>query len=419
MRRNILARSPLVSLIRSLPATALAAALMLCPAAHAQDAAAHAQDAARPEVGRALEAAEAAIRAKRFDAARTEVEKADAAKNKTAYETLAIEQTRGALAQNSGDTDGALAVFRHLLATEKLPAADRARMEHTVAALAFGKQDYPASSDYAARAIHDGDTDPALPLLLSQSAYASGDYPRAYALTLAEVQGQTKAGRKPPLPQLQMLASSAQKSGDDAAYGSALELMAANYPDPMTTQALLARLQAKPGVANRYGLDIMRLRHRLGLLATGADYEDAAQLALASGYPGEAGALIKEAYDNHLFGQAPDAARQERLKAYADKQLAADRGALPRTRADAADAHDGGPLVRVGYDMLTQGDGAGLALIEQGVRKGGMARPDGAALTLGEAYMQAGRPADALAVFRAVKGPDGAADVAHLWTLVP
>lgn len=397
---------------RSLPALALAAALLpVLPSP------ARAQEAARPEVGHALESAEAAIRAKRFDLARAEVGKADAAKNKSAYETLAIEQTRGALAQASGDTDGALTVFRHLLAAEKLPLGDRARMEHTVAALAFGKQDYATSSDYAGRAIHDGDADPALPLMVSQSAYASGDYPRAYALTLAEVQAQTKPGGKPPLPMLQMLASAAQKSGNDAAYGSALELMAANYPDPTTAQALVVRLQAKPGVANRYGLDITRLKHKLGLLTTAMDYEDAAQSALSNGYPGEASAFIKEAYDNHLFGQTADAARQDRLKAYADKQLAADRSALPRTRADAADAHDGGPLVRVGYDILTQGDAAGLALIEQGVKKGGMARPDQAALTLGEAYVQAGRPADALATFRTVKGADGAADVAHLWML--
>ncbi len=404
----------LTLLARTLCAATLAA-MLAPPAAQAQEA--RAQEAqARPEVGHALEAAEAAIRQKNFPAAKAALDKADAVKNHSAYETTAIEQTRGVLAQASGDTDGAIDAFRRLLATEKLPTADRARMEHSVAAMAFGKQDYAGSADYAARAVHDGDPDPALPLMIAQAAYASGDYPRAYAATQAQVQAQTRAGKKPTQAQLQMLASAAQKSGNDAGYGSALEALAVSYPDQATNAALLARIQAQPG-AGRYNLDIVRLKRRLGLLATPGEYEEAAQLVLSSGFPGEAEAIIAEAYSRHVFGQDPDAARQARLKAYADKQLAQDQAGLERARADAADAHDGGPSVRVGYDMVTQGDAAGLALIEQGVKQGGMARPDQASLTLGEAYVQLGRKADAMKVFNGIKGTDGAGGLAHLWTI--
>ena len=375
----------------------------------------HAQEAqARPEVGHALEAAEAAIRQKNFPAAKAALDKADAVKNHSPYETFSIEQTRGVLAQASGDTDGALDAFRKLLATEKMPNTDKARMEHSVAAMAFGKQDYAGSADYAARAVHDGDADPALPQLIAQAAYFSGDYPRAYAATQAQVQAQARAGKKPTKEQLQMLASAAQKSGNDAGYGAALEALAVSYPDQATTAALLARVQAQPG-ANRYALDTIRLKRRLGLLTTPAEYEEAAQLVLSSGFPGEAEAMIAEAYSRHIFEQ--DAARQARLKAYADKQLAQDQAGLEHARADAADSHDGGALVRVGYDMVTQGDAAGLALVEQGVKQGGMARPDQAALTLGEAYVQLGRKADALKAFAAVKPTDGAAGLAHLWTI--
>ena len=390
---------------------AITLAASLSPSAlHSQEA------AARPEVGHALEAAESAIRQKQFDTAKAELDRADAVKNHTPYETIAIEQTRGVLAQASGDTEGALAAFRHLLATERMPTADRARMEHSVAAMAFQTQDYAGSADYAGRAIHDGDGDPALPLLIAQAAYATGDYPRAYTATQTQVQALARAGKKPSQAQLQMLASAAQKSGDDAGYGSALEMLATAYPDPATTAALLARIQAQPGAA-RYGLDIVRLKRRLGLLTNAAEYEEAAQLVLSSGFPGEANAIIAEAYDRHVFGQSPDATRQVRLKAYADKQLAQDQAGLEHARADAADAHDGGPLVRVGYDMVTQGDAAGLGLIEQGVKQGGMARPDQARLTLGEAYAQLGRKADAIAMFRSIKATDSSAALAHLWTI--
>ena len=396
-------------LARALCAATLSA-MLAPPVLHAQEA------QARPEVGHALEAAEAAIRQKNFPAAKAALDKADAVKNHSAYETFSIEQTRGVLAQASGDTDGALDAFRKLLATEKMSNADKARMEHSVAAMAFGKQDYAGSADYAARAVHDGDADPALPLLIAQAAYFSGDYPRAYAATQAQVQAQAHAGKKPTQAQLQMLASAAQKSGNDAGYGAALEALAASYPDQATTAALLARVQAQPG-ANRYNLDILRLKRRLGLLTTPAEYEETAQLVLSSGFPGEAESVIAEAYSRHIFGQDQDAARQGRLKAYADKQLAQDQAGLEHARADAADSHDGGALVRVGYDMVTQGDAAGLPLIEQGVKQGGMARPDQASLVLGEAYAQLGRKPEALKAFSAIKPTDGAAGLAHLWTI--
>ena len=396
-------------LARALCAATLSA-MLAPPVLHAQEA------QARPEVGHALEAAEAAIRQKNFPAAKAALDKADAVKNHSAYETFSIEQTRGVLAQASGDTDGALDAFRKLLATEKMSNADKARMEHSVAAMAFGKQDYAGSADYAARAVHDGDADPALPLLIAQAAYFSGDYPRAYAATQAQVQAQAHAGKKPTQAQLQMLASAAQKSGNDAGYGAALEALAASYPDQATTAALLARVQAQPG-ANRYNLDTLRLKRRLGLLTTPAEYEETAQLVLSSGFPGEAESVIAEAYSRHVFGQDQDAARQGRLKAYADKQLAQDQAGLEHARADAADSHDGGALVRVGYDMVTQGDAAGLPLIEQGVKQGGMARPDQASLVLGEAYAQLGRKPEALKAFSAIKPTDGAAGLAHLWTI--
>ena len=62
-----------------------------------------------------------------------------------------------------------------------------------------------------ARAIRDGDTDPAPPLMISDAAYQGGDYGRAYSLTLDQAQALRRAGKTPSKAQLQMLASAAQK----------------------------------------------------------------------------------------------------------------------------------------------------------------------------------------------------------------
>ncbi len=58
----------------------------------------------------------------------------------------------------------------------------------------------------------------------------------------------------------------------------------------------------------------------------------------------------------------------------------------------------------------------GLALMEQGIQKGGMSRPDEARLHLAIAYLAAGQKAKAIQAFKTVQG-DGTADLARLWLI--
>ena len=57
----------------------------------------------------------------------------------------------------------------------------------------------------------------------------------------------------------------------------------------------------------------------------------------------------------------------------------------------------------------------GLGVITQGIAKGGLRRPDDAQLHLGQVAWRAGKADAAKAAFSAVKGSDGAADLARLW----
>ncbi len=389
---------------------------LVCWAARQPPAAAQEAEAARPEVAKPLSAAEAAIRAKQFEQAQVQIGKAEAVKGRSAYETFLIEQTAGVLAQAKGDTDEALKDFKELLASGRLPASERPRMEQTIAGLQFQKQDYAGAAESIKAAIKDGNKDPTLTPELAQAYYQGGDYKNAAALTQQQIDAEKKAGKPPAEAQLQMLASCAQKQNDDAGFAAALEQLAINYPTPDVWGNLVNRLQRKPGVASHYALDLARLKLKLGLVTTPADYEEAAQLALADGYPGEATSIINEGFDKKILGAAADAVRQQRLRDYAAKQLAADKDGLAQRKADAADAHDGKDLVRVGYDLATQGDASGTALIEQGIKKGGLARPDAAKLLLAQAYLKAGRTNDAINTFKTVGG-EGTSDIAHLWVL--
>ena len=59
-----------------------------------------------------------------------------------------------------------------------------------------------------------------------------------------------------------------------------------------------------------------------------------------------------------------------------------------------------------------------MALIEQGIAKGNLNRPDEAKLRLGMAQLQLpGKKQAAVQTLRGVKGADGTAEIARLWVV--
>ena len=74
--------------------------------------------------------------------------------------------------------------------------------------------------------------------------------------------------------------------------------------------------------------------------------------------------------------------------------------------------------MRIGLNYVYEGNAAkGIALIEQGIKKGGLKRPEDAKLRLGEAQIYAGNKQRGVQTLRDVKGNDGTADLARLWVL--
>ena len=61
-------------------------------------------------------------------------------------------------------------------------------------------------------------------------------------------------------------------------------------------------------------------------------------------------------------------------------------------------------------------EAVGLQLMQQGVAKGGLKRPEDAKLHVAIAYLLAGDGAKAQAAFKTVSGNDGTADLARLWS---
>jgi hypothetical protein len=81
-------------------------------------------------------------------------------------------------------------------------------------------------------------------------------------------------------------------------------------------------------------------------------------------------------------------------------------------------ARDGNALVTLGLNYAYEGKPEkGIRMVEQGIKKGNLKRPEDAKLRLGEAQLLLGNKQRGVQTLREVRGNDGAADIARLWVL--
>lgn len=380
-------------------------------------AAAAAQEAIRAEVGKPLAAARDLFKQGKYKEALAKLREAEAAPNRTANENFLIEQMRVAAAMQAGDNDQAIKAANALMASGKTNEGERARLAQALATLYYRNKDYANAAKYADVALKANPGDSAMRALLIQSQWSSGDLQAAAREAALDVQAAEKAGRAPAEDRLQLLANVASKGNDRGAYVSALEKLVAYYPKREYWSDLLRRIESKPGFSSRLTLDVMRLRLATKTIESGADYSEMAQLALQQRQAGEAKRILDEAFASGALGKGADADRQQRLLALATQK--ANDAPRELAAAEAEDSADANALVRIGlaYTGLGQYD-KGIALIQKGIAKGGLKHPDEARLHLGLAYLRAGNKAKAAEAFKSVKGTDGAADLARLWTRV-
>ena len=370
----------------------------------------------RPEVGKPLQAAQDLMKARRYQEALAKVREAENASNKTAYESYLIERMRGSAAASAGDTATAVKSFEAVIGSGRLSSAEQLKMVEAVAGMYYRANNYPKAAVWISRYLKEGGTDPQMRTLLIQSYYLNGDCLSVSRELQSELQADEKAGRAPPEERLQLLASCYVKQKDNAGYATALEKLVTYYPKKDYWVDLINRIQRKPGYADRLSLDVYRLKLATGNLTTAGDYMEMAQLALQAGFPAEAKKVVDQGFASGALGTGSDADRQKRLRDLVMKQLADAQKALVQNETEAAAVKDGTDLINIGFAYVSNGQfDKGLSLMEQGIRKGGLKRPEDAKLHLGIAYLLAGQKAKAVQTFKTVQGQDGTADLARLW----
>jgi tetratricopeptide (TPR) repeat protein len=375
-----------------------------------------AQQALRPEVGKPLQQAGELLRAGKAREALAKVAEADKVPNKTAQEQATIERMRGAAAQRAGDNATAIRAFESVMASGTVKGAEAAQVAESLAFAYSQQRNWPKTTEWANRAQELGSTSPQLRQLVTYVQSQTGDFAAIAREAQAAITAAEQAGRRPAEDDLLRLADAQQRTNNTAGYLATFEKLLTHYPKKEYWNAYLARVMRKPGFADRLGLDVMRLKLATGNLTGADEYMEMAQLALQAGLPAEGRRIVERGIAAGVLGTGAEAARHQRLLDLAIKQEGEVTAGLEKATADALAAKDGNALVQVGQVYVSMGQAErGTQLIEQGIAKGGLRRPDDAKLRLGQALLATGKnKPKALQTLRGVQGTDGTADIARL-----
>ena len=372
----------------------------------------------RPEVGKPLQQASDFLKAGRAKEALAKVREAENASGITAGERQTIDRMKAAAAQRAGDMATAIQALESL--AERASGAQLGQYAEQLAGAYAQQRNNAKASDWINKAVQAGNNSASVKQMQSYLQGASGDYSAIARDAAAAVAAAEHAGRHPDEGELLRLADAQQRTGNMAGYGSTLEKLLLNYPKKDYWNAYLSRLPRKVGFADRFALDVLRLRLASGTLSKPEDFMEFAQLSLQQGLPSEAKRVAEQGFKTGVLGTGAEAGRHQRLRDLAIKEEGEAKAKLASMAAEAEGFKEGDGLVKVGMSYVSLGDvDKGIELISKGIAKGNLKRPEDAKLRLGLAQLQSGKArAAAVQTLRSVKGSDGAADIARLWTIL-
>jgi len=387
---------------------AAVAAVLVFGAAHGQG--------VRPELGKPMQAAQELIKAGKFRDALAKVHEADAIGGKSAAENLLVERMRLAAASGAGDADTAAKAFETVGASAS--GADKLRMIESIAGTYYRAKDYAKAQQWYQRYFREGGTNSANRTLMIQTQYLSGDLAGVSKELMADIQGAERSGATPSEDRINMLMNAAIKQHDVSSEAFALERLVMYYPKKEYWVTLLSRLQRKPGFSDRLALDTYRLSLATGSMTAGADFSEMAQLALQAGSGAEAKQVVDKGFAVGALGTGAEADRSKRLRDLIAKRVDEAKKTAADDEKAALAAKDGNDLVTIGLNQVFEGQKAkGVQLMQQGIAKGGLKRPEDAKLHLAIGQLMAGENGKAQATLKTVSGNDGTSDLARLWSL--
>lgn len=373
----------------------------------------------RPAMGKPLNEIQELLAAKQYPQALEKINALESIENKTPYEIFAIDRMRAVVASGTNNTELLATSFEGMLKSNFLQEPEQLRLIEAMAGTYFNEKKYDLSKQWALRYLAKDNTSQPVHSLMARTMYLQNDFAGATKELKQLIAADQDAKRTPNNDNLRLLGNSYQQLKDDASYIGVLELLVTYYPKKEYWGDLIYRVERKPGFSDRLRLDLYRLLLKTNNIEDSSQFVEMAELALLAGLPLEAQQAVDAGYAANILGQGKDAAKHKQLRDKANKQAADDAKTLDAGEAAAKSSKNGTGMVNMGYNYVIRAQyDKGLALMNEGIAKGGLKAPEEAKLHLGMAYLQSGDKAKAAEIFKTVQGNDGSADIARLWMLM-
>lgn len=382
-----------------------------CAFAQQQDA-----KALNAKVGTPLQASLAAARNKQFDVALAKAKEAEA-QAKSPFEQFKVNETLAFIYGSQRKYAELAAAYEKMLATPQFVDQSKINTKAVAQTYSAAKQ-YAKAVEYSKRWLQDRPNDAEVLHLLGQSYYLMGDQKSCKDTMSNAIAAVEKGGGRPEKNWLDLTRSCADKLGDSATAGQALEKLVRFYPSPDVWLPYISNV-------SRNSTDLAefhwtRLKSDVGVLKDDDDCTTFAQEAMITyGSPGEAARVVEDCYKNGVLGtDAKSKARHDNLRAKAKAAAEQDKAKWSALAAEAENDATGEKSIAAGLAYFGGGNyDQAIAFLEKGIKKGGVKDTTHAKLTLGVAQLRKGQREAARSTFRSLSSDAVVGKVASAWML--
>ena len=370
------------------------------------------------KVAKLLSPAQDMMKSKNWSGALAKIREAEGLPDKNPFDVYTIAEFACQANIGAGNYSEAAKACEEQLNNSYMNEANVPRQVHILQAVNYQIKNYDKAVEYGQRAVKAGTASEEDKNILAQAYYLKGDWKNTVKIEDSLVDQEIKAGQQPKDQQLALVLSACVKLEDAACQEHALERMVAYYPKPEVWKQLLFTVQKETSGNDSATLQTYRLMSEVDVLSQPSDFNEAAQLALEAGSPGEAQKFLEKGFASNAFTDQRIKDRNTRLLETVKKTAATDQASLPKTEKEAETSATGAKNVGVGLAYLGYGQYDKAAdEISKGLAKGGVKSEPEARLLLGIAQLKGGHKDEAVKSFKAVKGDPNLEKLANLWAL--